>query len=826
MRIVIDMQGAQTESRFRGIGRYSLSLAQAIVRHAGQHEVYLALNGQLTDSIDGIRAAFNSILKSDHIRVFDIPLLQNVESWSNLSAEIIREDFLASLKPDVVILTSVFEGHWAHAVTSIGLHAKSFKTAAVLYDLIPLIHADQYLLDADLKVYYNRKLKWIKQADLLLAISDSSRKEGIDHLQLDPEKVVNISTAIGPEFKPPSLNAEKIQAILAKFKIHRKMVLYAPGGFDPRKNFDRLISAYSQLAENLRAEHQLVIVSKLSPSQRAELNAMAKLHGLRDDELVLTGYVDDEELIALYALTQLFVFPSLHEGFGLPALEAMACGAPVVGSGTTSLPEVIGLSEALFDPESTASMAQTMARALTDEVFLQRLRSHGASHVHQFSWDQSAKTAIQALERLHLEAPPVHSCKTDLLKALAQTAIDTKPSPAALKEVARAIAFNQGGPRRQLLLDISTLVQSDAKSGIQRVVRSLVSELFKQDMGHMVVQPIYFEHGAYRYANAFCEERFSQTTGVGDATVDFFQDDVYLSLDLNMHLSKQTHHLHQNLRHRGLRVAYVVYDILLAQQPQWWTPENGTLFLTWLRNIGEVATDLVCISQAVAEDTAQWFLNHPLRRRDGGPALCHFHLGADVGSSLPSQGVPKSAGDTLSALKDRISFLMVGTVEPRKGYAQTLAAFELLWDKGLDINLVIVGKRGWLVDTLVDKLSKHPEKHHRLHWLEGISDEYLEKLYEACDGLIAASEGEGFGLPLIEAAQHGLDLIARDLPVFREVASDSAYYFRGLAPEHLADAVLAWLALYEQKRQPSTENMRWLTWRESAEQLIKNMKLN
>ena len=109
---------------------------------------------------------------------------------------------------------------------------------------------------------------------------------------------------------------------------------------------------------------------------------------------------------------------------------------------------------------------------------------------------------------------------------------------------------------------------------------------------------------------------------------------------------------------------------------------------------------------------------------------------------------------------------MVGTIEPRKEHAQTLAAFEQLWEEGVNANLIIVGQQGWLVDAFGSNVRHHPELSKRLFWLEGISDEYLEKVYKTSTCLIAASEGEGFGLPLIEAAQHKLPIIARDIPVF------------------------------------------------------------
>jgi len=163
---------------------------------------------------------------------------------------------------------------------------------------------------------------------------------------------------------------------------------------------------------------------------------------------------------------------------------------------------------------------------------------------------------------------------------------------------------------------------------------------------------------------------------------------------------------------------------------------------------------------------------------------------------------------------------MVGTIEPRKGYSQTLSAFEQLWVQELGINLVIVGKQGWMVDSLVEKLSHHPELGKRLIWLEGISDEYLNKVYNACTCLIVASEGEGFGLPLIEAAQRKLPIIARDIPVFREVAAEHAFYFKGLEPEQLAIVIQHWLTLYANETHTLSNSMPWQTWKQSAEKLL------
>ena len=821
MRIVIDLQGAQSESRFRGIGRYSLSLALAMARNAGDHEIWLALNSRMPDSISDIRKAFTGLIPPQRIRIFDVPDASSPGPWSERAAEVLRENFLGSLNPDVVVVSSLFEGYWANAVTSIGAVPVRYQTATILYDLIPLMNEAVYLPTAELKGYYFRKIDWLKSADILLAISDSSKQEAVTHLNIAADKIANISAAIGEQFVPDAVDAARNTALLERLGINADFILYAPGGFDPRKNFARLLEAYSTLPDHLKDQHQLVIASKLHPQQRAELLGFAEKYGVHPHQLVLTGYVNDQDLISLYSLTELFVFPSTHEGFGLPVLEAMACGAAVIGSNCSSVPEVIGCNEALFDPLSVKSIAAKMLQGLEDEGLRTRLISNAVEQCAKFSWDESAKKAIAALEQRHqpIEAQPAGLALDTVLQQLVALS-DQTPSEAELFRIAKSMAFNfSGAGQRQLLLDVSSIVHSDAKSGIQRVVRSLLHEFLSVPPTGLTVRPVYYADGRYYYANAFTSRIHPVFPETVDATIDFAQDDIYLSLDLNMHLASQLYPLHHQMSLMGVQVNYIVYDLLLHHRPDWWLAPNGDFFADWLHKISLVASNLICISAAVANEMQTWLNQHPEKCGGNKPAVTSFHLGADIDNSLPSRGLPDDAPQLLECLAQKPSFLMVSTIEPRKGHAQALAAFEALWAQGVDINLVIIGKRGWLVDELVMRLENHPEKGSRLFWLEGISDEYLEKVYSTATCLIAASEGEGFGLPLIEAAQHHLPMIIRDLPVFREIAGEHAFYFQGMTAEELADAVQAWLELHKDGKHPTSATMPWLTWEQSAEQL-------
>ena len=195
MRIVIDLQGAQGASRERGIGRYSLALAQAMVRNRGNHDVIIALNGMFPDTIEPIRAAFDGQLPQDNIRVWHatgpVHPLGSENSWRRHTAELLREAFLASLQPDIVHITSLFEGFGDDAIHTVGLTPALMLTAVTLYDLIPLMQSDTYLKpNPTYEAFYREKLSYLKRADLYLAISESSRLEVIEYLDVTPEQAV------------------------------------------------------------------------------------------------------------------------------------------------------------------------------------------------------------------------------------------------------------------------------------------------------------------------------------------------------------------------------------------------------------------------------------------------------------------------------------------------------------------------------------------------------------------------------------------------------------------------------------------------------------
>ena len=1234
MRIVIDLQGAQSEDgRNRGIGRYSLSLAQAVVRNSGEHDIFIALNGLFPDTIEPIRAAFAKLLPQEHIRVWHAPgpvnQLSGDNTWLCQAAELVREAFLASLNPDMVLITSLFEGCHDNVVTSVGALSREIPTAIVLYDLIQLLNRIPYLENPVIAEWYEGKIGHLSRANLLLSISESSRQDAINYLGFPADQIANISTAVDTQFCQKTIAGAQQQELMQRYGISGHYVMYT-GGIDHRKNIEGLIRAYASLPVGLRKQHQLAVICSIQDADRARLELLAKEMGLAKAELILTGFVPEDDLVGLYNLCKVFVFPSKYEGFGLPALEAMCCGRAVIGANTSSLPEVIGNEEALFDPRDDGSITAKLEQVLVDGNFRQALEQHALVQAKKFSWDKTAQLALAACEKLnadsvsakrHVNIPaqrprlayisplppersgissysaellpklarhyeidvvvaqasisdtwikanckvrtvewfkvhaasydrvlyhfgnspfhqhmfelleqfsgvvvlhefflssivahmdfhrfrqgswaselyhshgypalrhrfkasdsgdvvnkypcnlgvlknaqgvivhsassrrlaqhwygpqaderwaeipllrePAHSddlCRLEARKALGIAATDfvvcsfglinppklnhrlldawlsselakdnrckllfvgeiedgeygkkllevisksgikkqvhitgwaetdvyrqylavadvgvqlrtqsrgetsaavldcmnyglptivnangsfaDLPGEAVLKiadefrddeliaalerlwkdgserqkrgQLAKKIIHLNHAPRfcadqyfkaietfyrdattaipslikkiseleeppqdtglwkrlaqsidesipavlpqKQLLLDISELVQRDVRSGIQRVVRSILHQRLIQPPEGVRVEPVYatLEHG-YRYARRFTSEFLNcSASGLNDDPLEYKPGDIFLGLDLEHHVVAARQNFYQQLRRDGIKVQFIVYDLLPVLMPRHFGKGADELHIRWLEAIAK-SDGAVCISKTVADELRTWLKERDYKRLRPFE-ISWFHLGADIGGPVHSCGMPDGANKVLSQVCDNTTFLMVGTIESRKGHSLTVAAFEQLWIENFNVNLVVVGKQGWMVETLIERVQNHPELGKRLIWLDGgISDEYLEKIYSSSDCLIAASEGEGFGLPLIEAAQHSLPIIARDIPVFREVAGEHAYYFSGDSAGALAKDLKDWLELYKNNRAPASKGMPWLTWKESAEHLL------
>jgi glycosyltransferase involved in cell wall biosynthesis len=407
-------------------------------------------------------------------------------------------------------------------------------------------------------------------------------------------------------------------------------------------------------------------------------------------------------------------------------------------------------------------------------------------------------------------------------------------------DVAKALSGNcrVGVGLKSILVDVSGICVNDLKTGIQRVVKNILRELLSDPPAGYRVEPVRLssELNEYVLATEFSlrfldidsggvKERESMSM---DRLIDYKKGDIFIGLDLYPPV-KDALECFMDMKNCGVEVHFVLYDIIPITHHQFFPREFSSDFSDWARFIYKISDRIISISKASADAFIEWSSVQP-DQPQCVPVVDHFCLGSDfvgrkdIGNLEPP--LSDASLGVLEAIKSGISLVYVSTIEPRKGHTQLLDSFEILWSQGVDVNLVIVGKEGWNVGDFVTRLRIHPEFGCRLFWLERISDNYLSEVYRASSGLVFASESEGFGLALVEAALYDLPIIARDIPVFREVAGDHAYYFSGTQASSLAASIKEWLSLRERGQLKSTKEMPVICWQESSREFIGAMSLS
>jgi len=1017
MKFLLDLQVLQSASQKRGIGRYSRGLAQALLKSPAGTDASVLLNlaipqghaeraaarrpsnadeakhADFWNAFDEVKQWVASCGVTDRLHVFhglaQIAGMLSADSTRIHACEALYDAYVGSLGVDLVHVASPFEGFGDDTVVGwTPLSRPGPLRAVTVYDLIPFEAPEIHLADPVREVWYRRRYAGLLKADLLLAISAHTRTVAIDMLGLAPERVVNIGTDTDPIFQKVKLSPQAQASLLARYGISKPFIMHI-GILESRKNVETLVRAFAQLPAELRATHQLVLVADATAPQIAHMRTVAHAAGADPDSIIFPGFVPDQDLVGLYSLTRAVVMPSLTEGFGLPLLEAMRCGAPVLGADRTSLPEVVGNREFLFNPEQPAALAEKLVLLLIDEDFRRNALEHCAMQERRFSWNITATRTYEAFKdaiaRQHAQprsavqerpqyilVPPLDLANDQLARVdklattlgetgevliasphlrkfrqmskmqhsfvapeslqiasnqrvliiagqdgpdLYQCAVLSKipaamllpeqdaqvPMPAEWRywldgyqglladtnsncgnislnallavypqilgviqsadapeqaskiatlyanhpigtvlrllpelhgldavtrvDVASATAENHAlvPPRPRLLVDVSELVHRDAKTGIQRVVRKALTHLLTV-ADNLRVEPIYREGDNYRYARRFtCRFLNLSPLNLRDTIVDFHPSDTFLGLDLDAFITQRAADLLARLRHRGGSVNFLIYDLLPLMRPEWFIEGTELAFDTWFHRITMAANRIIAISRSTADDTIA-MLEKKNIQRIAPLDLAWCHIGSDfTGLQILTNDlmadIANGHADALFRIAGRTMFLTVGTLEPRKGISQLLDAAEDLW-RDQDVVFVLVGKEGWYVDSLLSRIKTHPELGKRLFWFGYISDELLERFYRMATAAVLPSQAEGFGLPLVEAARYGTPIIARDIPVFREIGGSGVFYCKAEDGRELAASLRHWLELHEKSQEPKSANVKVLNWRETTEYLL------
>jgi glycosyltransferase involved in cell wall biosynthesis len=366
MRIAID---ARKLHDF-GIGTYIRNLVRELARLDQQNEYVLICRPEDIEFGAGLGANFRAV--SETARPY------SVGEQIKIPLDLVRE-----------------RAHLLHEPHYVLPAATRCRTVVTIHDCIHLMFP-QYL-PGSLAHLYARTTMWIavRRSDRILTVSDASKRDILRFFDVPEEKVEVIHNAIDERFLVPPDEAQ-VDRIRQRYQLDHPFLLYV-GNIKPHKNLERLIEAFGRARAGGMGDLRLIIIgdelSKYPPLRQA-------VHRHRLDAHVrFLGFQPHDRLAVFYRLARAFVFPSLYEGFGLPPLEAMACGTPVVTSNVSSLPEVAGGAALLVDPYDPASIADGITRAVTDEPLRTSLIGRGLTRVRAFSWT----TSVAAIHRIYMD---------------------------------------------------------------------------------------------------------------------------------------------------------------------------------------------------------------------------------------------------------------------------------------------------------------------------------------------------------------------------------------------------------------------------------------
>ncbi|MGQ9674682.1 MAG: glycosyltransferase family 4 protein [Chloroflexota bacterium] len=364
MRIAIDARCLQ--DHFPGIGRYTYNLCRTLPLVGGEHDFIILYDSRARNT----RFPLDSLIALPNVRM--LPVSVGVFSpWSQVRLPLLLREERIDL---------------FHSPYYLRPYVTFAPAVVTLHDLIPLVlreHGVSTLLRQVFKIT-TRATIWT--ATRLIAVSEASRQDFCTHFGVPEHRIKVVHHGVDERFCPRA--EEEVVQIRRQFGLPSEFLLYS--GIDkPHKNLARLVEAFGRLE---RSDLTLALAGPQSARRSAAREVADRLN--LGERVRFLGAVDDDSLPGLYAAAAALVLPSLYEGFGLPVLEAMACGTPVVCSNTSSLPEVVGDAAILVDPRDVDAWSEAIARVLASETLRTELRRKGLARAAQFTWERSARATL------------------------------------------------------------------------------------------------------------------------------------------------------------------------------------------------------------------------------------------------------------------------------------------------------------------------------------------------------------------------------------------------------------------------------------------------
>jgi len=374
VRIGIDYTAAVQQGG--GIGRYARSLVRSLTKVGSAHSYRLLFSGRVPRNVDEKWPS--------NFRLISLPLS---DYWMTVLWQRLRVPLWADLFTGTVDLF--------HSPDFVLPPLRRAKSILTVHDLSFLRHPECY--EAAFCEYLESAVpRSVGRADLILADSESTRQDLIELLAVDSDRVEVLYSGVEERFHPIEDDVSLVR-VREQYGLPERFIL-SVGTLQPRKNYERLVEAYGRLAGRIDSDVKLVIAGSRGWLYEMIFRRVEEL-GL-DEKVIFLGFFADDDLPTLYNLADLFVFPSLYEGFGLPPLEAMACGTPVVSSNASSLPEVVDGAAEMVSPSDVEGLAEAMFRVLSEGDLRAEMIRKGLIRAGEFTWEAAARALLHSYERL------------------------------------------------------------------------------------------------------------------------------------------------------------------------------------------------------------------------------------------------------------------------------------------------------------------------------------------------------------------------------------------------------------------------------------------
>lgn len=367
---------------------------------------------------------------------------------------------------------------------------------------------------------------------------------------------------------------------------------------------------------------------------------------------------------------------------------------------------------------------------------------------------------------------------------------------------------------KRLLIDMSEIARKDMGTGIQRVVRNIVKATYSQESYNAIaVQRI--GQSLYEPSEWLDKNKIKKNcTGYQFNKINFTKDDTLIILDSVWNQYDRYKNVVRAVKNAGGNVISVVYDVIPLEYPEKCVDSVVNNYRKMFFDILQNGDGMIAISKVVA-DKIDSFINKESINVKNNFKIGWFHMGISKNEFLDN-----IKNSNIEMIMNKNPYIIVGTIEPRKDHKTVLDAFEILWKNNIDVNLCIIGKIGWKVEELVNKIKNHDEYNKRLFFIENPSDNELGYCYKRAEALIFASMDEGFGLPIVEAAYHGLPIILSDIPIFKEIANENALYFKCKDPINLAETIKKYIELKQKQLAPESNKIKVNTWTDSFNDMV------